>query len=493
MYIILTAMLAVNVSSDVIDGFRHVSDGLDQSNKSVSSRNEAQYAILEEIYIDNPQKADRSHAQGNLLKALSDSITLSVEQLKLSIAVLADGEDANPSNLKNAENLDAATSVMLDPIAGKGKKLMKDIRDYADFVSVIVTDSIKQSAVRKLLLDNATDWEQRFENMPAVAAITMLSKIQNDVRQAESEALAGIINSIDSNDLRVNSINPYIIPESGIVMRGGEYAADVVMAALDTTSRPLFYLNGKPLQDGKIRIPATSPGEHTFEGYSETRLPDGSVSRIPFKGAFEVIEPMATVSASMMNVLYAGIDNPVSISAPGIPMTAISASMTNGSLSRSGNHWIARPDKIGAESQITVTARLDGRSTTVGTTTFRVRKLPDPSPFIAITDGRGDESHYKGSPRKLSKGALLQASGLGAAIDDDLLNVSFSVISFSTIFLDQMGNAIPEVSDGAAFSQRQKEQFRRLKPGKRFFITNVKAKGPDGVVRDISPMEVVLN
>ncbi len=87
----------------------------------------------------------------------------------------------------------------------------------------------------------------------------------------------------------------------------------------------------------------------------------------------------------------------------------------------------------------------------------------------------------------------MAADGLGAAIDDDLLNVTYSVVSFSTYFFDSMGNAIPEVSNGAHFSSRQKEQFKRLKPGKSFFISNVKAKGPDGITRDISPMEVGLN
>ncbi len=87
----------------------------------------------------------------------------------------------------------------------------------------------------------------------------------------------------------------------------------------------------------------------------------------------------------------------------------------------------------------------------------------------------------------------MASEGIGAAIDDDILNVTYSVVSFSTVFYDQMGNAIPELSDGSRFSSRQKEQFRRLKPGKTFFITDVKAKGPDGITRDISPMQVALN
>jgi hypothetical protein len=119
--------------------------------------------------------------------------------------------------------------------------------------------------------------------------------------------------------------------------------------------------------------------------------------------------------------------------------------------------------------------------------------LPDPTPYIAVQDGSGNTVHYKGTPKRISKAALMAADGLGAAIDDDLLNVTYTVVSFSTIFLDSMGNAIPEVSSGSQFSARQKEQFKRLKPGKSFFISSVKAKGPDGITRDISPMEVALN
>lgn len=493
MYIILTAMLALYVSNDVIDGFRHVSDSLGHSNNSLSSRNSAQYAILEEIYSSNPEKAGVWHEKGLRLREVSDSLFLNVEALKLEIAREADGKDGDPAALKNADDLDAASAVMQNPISGNGRRLMEAIISYSDFVAPLVGDSLKGEAVRHLLADNASGWEQMFGKTPAVAAVTLLSKIQNDIRQAESEALAGIITAVDSRDLRVNSIRPYVIPNSGVVMRGGEYTADVVLAAVDTTSRPAFYLDGKPLPDGKIAIRAGGSGTRSFEGYAETRMPDGSVSRLPFKGSFNVIEPMATVSATMMNVLYAGIDNPLSISVPGVPLSAISATMTNGTLIRNGDGWTARPGEVGENAEIRVSANIDGRAVGMGSYSFRVRKLPDPSPFISVKDAQGNTIHYKGTPRRISRQALLAAPGIGAAIDDDLLNVSFSVVSFSTMFLDQMGNAIPEVSDGASFSQRQKEQFRRLKPGKSFFITNVKAKGPDGIIRDISPMEVSLN
>ena len=99
---------------------------------------------------------------------------------------------------------------------------------------------------------------------------------------------------------------------------------------------------------------------------------------------------------------------------------------------------------------------------------------------------------YKGS-KPFAKTLLLATDGIEAAIDDDLLNVQYRVISFETVVFDSMGNAIPETSDGSKFSERQKNSFRRLSRGKRFYISRVKAVGPDGITRDLAPMEVIVN
>ena len=166
--------------------------------------------------------------------------------------------------------------------------------------------------------------------------------------------------------------------------------------------------------------------------------------------------------------------------------------MTNGTLTRSGDHWVAHPQKVGDEAVVSVSAEMGGRPMSMAQTKFRVRKLPDPTPYIAFKDAQGNTSHYKGGGRGLSKSLLLAAPGIEAAIDDDLLNIAFKVLSFETVFFDSMGNAIPEVSNGAQFSQRQKDSFRRLSRGKRFYISRVKAVGPDGITRDLAPIEVIV-
>ncbi len=505
MYIVLTAMLALNVSSDVLNGFSQVQDSIHRTNLNITSRNGVQFAHLESLYKQNPEKAGKWYEQGNELHKRSDALYDVIESLKMDIAKAADGDDGVYIDIKNNDDLEASSVTMLNPASNKGAALRKNIDAYREYVKTLIPDAGKRKAVEDMLSTKVvnrkgtvgpTSWEQKmFENMPAVAAVTLLTKVQNDIRQAESEALSSLITSIDIGDVRVNELNAYVIPNSNMIMRGGKYSANIVLAAIDTTQRPAIYVNGSKLNnsDGLYEFVAGSVGNHEYSGYIEVARGDGSIDKRPFKSSYTVMEPMATISPTMMNVLYAGIANPISISVPGVPMSAVQATMSNGTLTRNGDHWVAQSGKVGSEAVISVSANMDGRVQQVGSMTFRVRKLPDPTPYLPVKDGNGNTIHYKGSPKRITKGALMAAEGLGAAIDDDILNVTYSVVSFSTVFTDQMGNAIPELSDGARFSSRQKEQFKRLKPGKSFFISNVKAKGPDGITRDISPMQVVLN
>ncbi|MEG2673663.1 MAG: gliding motility protein GldM [Muribaculaceae bacterium] len=504
MYIVLTAMLALNVSSDVLNGFNQVEDGLARTNKNIEQRNDALYQKLVDFNKQNPEKGGTWYNKATEVRIATAKLYSYVDSLKLAIVKKADGKDADINNIKQQDDLEAAAVVMLAPTNGKGEILRKNIDKYRTYIASLMTDPVRKNNIEGALstaprvmkgtIGNKSWEEGLFDNMPVVAAVTLLTKLQNDIRYAEGEALNTLINNIDVGDIRVNEVNAFVIPNSRNVMRGSRYSANIVLAAVDTTQRPSVFVNGAKLGNdrGLYEITAGKTGMFDYSGYIEVPRGDGTMTRHDFKSSYTVIEPMATVSATMMNVLYAGINNPISIAVPGVPPTAISATMSNGALSRSGNGWIAKPSRVGAEAVITVTATIDGHSQTVATTNFRVRKLPDPTAFIAYNDAKGNPERYKGS-KPFPKTLLLQAGGIDAAIDDDLLNVDYRVLSFETVFFDSMGNAIPEVSNGAQFSQRQKDSFRRLSRGKRFYISRVRAIGPDGIERVLAPMEVIVN
>ncbi|MBD5192827.1 MAG: gliding motility protein GldM [Bacteroidales bacterium] len=504
MYIVLTAMLALNVSSDVLDGFTQVEDGLTRSNGNVEQRNSAILSTLGEFSKQNPDKGEAWYQKALEVRRATENIYAMVDSFKTAIVIKADGAGGDVDNIQSRDDLEAASVVMLSPTNRGGEKLRDAIDEYRNFIASLMPDSVRRHSVEEALSTQplrkdgslgATSWEEmNFDNKPVVAAVTLLTKLQNDIRYAEGEVLTSILDNVDAHDVRVNELNAFVIPQSRLVMRGGKYQANIVMAAVDTTQRPVVFINGRQLDNdrGLFEAAASSVGNFDYSGYIEVPRGDGTVTRQDFTSSYTVIEPSATVSATMMNVLYAGIDNPMSISVPGVPTGSVSATMTNGTLTRNGDKWIARPAKVGQEATVTVTAEIDGRRQEVASTKFRVRKLPDPSPFIPFKDSKGNTDRYKGG-RPLAKALLLQSPGIEAAIDDELLNISFKVLSFETVFFDSMGNAIPEVSDGANFSQRQKDSFRRLQRGKRFYISRVKAVGPDGITRELAPLEVIVN
>lgn len=500
MYIVLTAMLALNVSSDVLDGFTQVEEGLNRTNENIEQRNLAIYRTLEEFAQKNPQKGQVWYDKATEVRQITAKLYQYIDSLKTLIVVEADGPDGDVNNIQRRDDLEAAAFIMLSPTNKRGVVLRKSVDDYRNYITSIIADTVKRANINEILSTESVvsngakqSWENsKFESQPVVAAITLLAKLQNDLRYAEGEALAYLLTNVDASDVRVNQLSAFVIPDSRIVMRGGRYSARVVLAAIDTTQRPNIFIGGRQITNGLYEHNCGSTGVFDYSGYLEVPRGDGTMARHDFKSSYTVIEPAATVSATMMNVLYAGIDNPISISVPGIPTSQVNASMTNGSLTRSGDAWVARPTTVGSDAVITVTATVDGRSQTVNTTTFRVRKLPNPTPFIAYKDDKGNTDKYLGG-KPFSKALLLQAPGIGAAIDDGLLNISFTVLSFETVFFDSMGNAIPEVSNGVNFSQRQKDQFKRLSRGKRFYISRIKAKGPDGITRDLSPLEVIVN
>lgn len=504
MYIVLTAMLALNVSSDVLDGFTQVHDGLKRSNSNVGQRNDAIYAQLEAANELNPGKArvwlDKASDVRRETKALYEHI----DTLKHIIVREADGDDGDPDNIENRDNLESASVVMLSPSNPRGTRLKKRVEKYRDYIGVLIPDTAKRNNITEALSTEdirqqetlaPRKWEEaKFDQQPVVASITLLSKLQNDILYAEGEALSSLLSQVDAGDLRVNELNAYVMPQSRLVMRGGKYSANIVLAAVDTTQRPEIFIKGVKLDNDKglYEVNTGSTGNFDYTGWLQVTHGDGTVTRHDFASSYTVIEPTATVSATMMNVLYAGIDNPVSISVPGVATADISATMTNGTLSRQGDKWVARPNAVGQDAVVTVTARMDERPVNVANTTFRVRRLPDPTPFISYNNKSGATEHYRGG-KPFQKAMLLASPGLEAAIDDGLLDTPFTVESFETVFFDSSGNAMPEVSAGSKFSPRQKQQFQRLSRGKRFFISRIKAKGPDGITRNLSPMEVIVN
>ena len=500
MYVVLMAMLALNISTEVLNGFSIVEESLNRTTANSSAENAALYGNFAGQMKQNPAKVKEWFEKATQVKEMSDSLYNFAQQLKEAIVREADGKEGDVNNIENKDNLEAAGIVMLAPGSGKGEKLYRAINAYRDRILTMVTDEHQ----KKVIISNLAtvvprgaktlgkNWQEyMFENMPVAAAVTLLSKLQSDVRYAEGEVLHTLVSNVDMKDIRVNKLDAFVIPEKTTLYPGERFNANIVMAAVDTTQQPEIYVNGVRVNSrgGAYSFTAGGVGDHQFGGYIVMHNAKGDILRRNFTQKYSVIPApnTATVAADMMNVLYAGFQNPISISVPGVPANAISATMTSGTFTSKGNgHFVAVPSAVGKDVTIQVTARDKGQTRTMPPFTFHVRKLPDPTAYLALGTNR-----YRGGA--LPKASLMGAMGIHAAIDDGLLDIPFKVLSFETVFFDNMGNAVPLASAGANFSDRQREEFRKLSRNRRFYISRIKAVGPDGITRNLSAaMEVIV-
>lgn len=503
MYVVLMAMLALNVSTEVLNGFSIVEESLNRTTGNSAKENLAIYEDFDAQMKANPQKVKMWYDRAQRVRQMSDSLYNLAADLKLAIVQEADGKNGDPQNIRNKEDLEAANQVMLSLSGGRGQELFDAINSFRQRMLKMVTDEKQKEIIASNLtteipknaMTMGKNWQEyMFESMPAAAAVTLLSKLQSDVRYAEGEVLHTLVQNIDVKDIRVNALEAFVIPNSQTIVRGDKFSAHIVMAAVDTTQVPDIYIGNQKvtLQDNLYERICGTTGDFTLAGYLETVNGNGERIRRDFSQKYTVVDPSATVSADLMNMLYAGYNNPISVSVPGVPLTKVQASMTNGTLQPVGpGKYIARPAKIGENATITVVSTNTGRPQQMGQYTFRVRKLPDPTPYISMKDEHGNPTRYKGGG--LAKSQLVAADAIGAAIDDGILDIGFRVQSFETVFFDNMGNAVPMASEGASFSARQKDTFRKLARNRRFYISRVTVVGPDGLTRTLqNPMEIIV-
>ena len=416
MYVVLMAMLAMNVSTQVLDGFSIVDESLQRTTDNAVLENKNIYSDFEAQMKSNPEKVREWFQKATEVKRMSDSLYNFAQELKVEIVREADGANGDIHNIDRKEDLEAASQVMLAPGTGKGKKLFDAINSFRERILTMVADENQ----KKIIANNLTtklpktakamgkNWQEyMFEDMPVAAAVTLLTKLQSDVRYAEGEVLHTLVSNIDMKDIRVNKLSAFVIPNAQTIVRGDKFSAQIVMAAVDTTQQPQIYIGGRQmnLRNNTYEIVTGKTGEFNLTGYITMQNGKGDVIRRDFTQKYTVVDPSATVSADLMNVLYAGYSNPISISIPGVPLNKVSATMSGGTLQPVGpGKYIARPAAVGKDITIHVQSLSTGQARQVGQFTFHVRKLPDPTAYIQIGTNR-----YRGGG--LSKASLMGVDG----------------------------------------------------------------------------------
>jgi gliding motility-associated protein GldM len=495
MYLVLTAMLALNVSSEILNGFSMVDDSLHKTIESAEVRNKDLYDDFLDLNSKNPTKVHEWLEKAKLVKDKSNELYKFIEDFKIQIIRLSDGNDANDSayvsQIKAKDNLDKPGQYGI--VGGHGKTLRLKIEEYRNLlIKLSEGNPGKQKMYASIFSTSKTKdgkhWEDAmFEMMPVSAVVTVLTKYQSDVRTSEAEIVQFLKSQTDARDFRVNKVSALVVPNSRYVIRGGKYTSQIVLSAIDSTKVPEYYIgSGQINKKGFYEVNCVKSGSFTYSGFIKLPMNDGTIRNYPFKSDYIVGDPSATISNEDLNVVYRGIDNKFGISVPGVASENISVKVAGGTLQKVAGKFIVRPTQDG-EINITVYAKIDGKDLPMGGGAYRVKYIPDPKSFLQYTDAGG-------VVRQLQDGTMtkrmLKSDGVSVIASygqDELIKANFTVQSFTMVTTFGSINA-----SGSRFNARMLNDIEKLEGGDLLTLKNIKVVGPDGKQRVLSLIQVQI-
>tara|TARA_B100001109_G_scaffold174388_1_gene142543 strand:+ start:5175 stop:6818 length:1644 start_codon:yes stop_codon:yes gene_type:complete len=527
MYLVLTALLAMNVSKDILNAFVTVNDGLEKTKNNFKDKNDDQYARFEASYNENQDKVGKYWNNAKKVREEANQVVNYIDQIKVEIiaGVQPDipkeqimgkdeyGRDTilNLMNVKVKDNYLVPTNILVggdnsNPKEGEysALELKSKLESFRDQLVGILPS---ESAIAKSLQEtfkfeekkNASgvveNWPSyNFYGVPTAATLTLLTKMQTDVRNAESDVVKYLYSDVDAASFKFNKLEAAVISPSNYVITGDTFRAEVFLAAFDSTQNPVISIGEEfdsttmavvgdtlPLEikDGKgyLKIPARTIGDYNYSGVIKIKNPSTKeYNPYYFDFDYKVASPSTTISATAMNVFYIGVDNPVDIAASGMPKDQIQASISNGSISKSKEGWVVRVTKPG-KAVVNVAATLDGERKNMGSMEFRVKKIPTPTPEIA---GKSSGS--------VNKNQLANTAGIIAKMENFEFDVRVVVDSYMFTYVAANGLSREVNVKGPRFTDEVKNILRRIKPGSRVTFENIKAKMPDGELRKLPPV-----
>ncbi len=490
MYLVLTALLALNVSAEILNAFKTVNKTLDNANNVLVGNNNAIYSSFEEK-INDPKtkaKAEIWKPKADQARQLAQTAYARIEKLKETIKTEAGYKPGNKDSLGYEANLDAATRVMSNQ--GEGPKLHTELTKLKQDL-LNIDPEIKQAFENKLPIDLSTppsqtgnknnSWTTNYFHMtPAIAAITILNKFQNDIKNSENQIVSFCHNKIGEVAVRFDKYGFVGGLSSSYLMPGEKLKVYAALGATSSGATPEISINGRPVSanaDGIAETEFPVAGSGKVNVVIRYKDQDGIDQTITKALDYTVGQPSGVaVSADKMNVLYIGVDNPLTITA-GVGAEKVNATFSGGAIERvSGAKWVARPKTPGVQ---TINVIVDGKATPV---TYRVKYLPDPAAFVA---------NKRGGPIPASE--LKAQGGIIARLMDSDFEAAFRVTSYN---VGAVGGKYPvyqtSPNDGNRWSGGAATIINNATPGTSIFFDNIKVVGPDGRTRDLPQMSFNL-
>lgn len=494
MYLVLTAMLALNVAKTVLDGYSMVDDSLHDSINTSTSRNKSMYENFEELSKKNPAKVKEWLDRAHEVRKKSDEMFTYIEIFKKNMIKLVDKDLANDSayarQIDGKDNYDVPGMYAI--LQGNGKIFEEKLTEHKKFlIDLSKNDKSKCELYGKMFATekdkSGRKWDERtFEHMPIAAAIAVCTKYQADVRSAEAEVVQYLKAQTDAADFRVNKITALVVPNSRYIIKGGKYSAQIVLSAVDSTQRPEFLVSGSVVQNGLYEMNCLKTGPFKYDGMIKLLGNDGILRTYPFQSDYIVGEPSATISNEDLKVVYRGIDNNFGISVPGVADENITLKLIGATAQKVAGKYIIRATQD-EDITINVFAKIDGKDLQMGGSKYRVKYLPDPKSFLQYTDAGGVVRQVQDgslSKRILKAASVSLIAGYGP---DELMKANFNITSFSMVTIFGSVNV-----NGSKFTPKQLSDIDKLEGGDLVTLKNIKAVGPDGKVRSLGLIQIQI-
>jgi len=427
MYLVLMAMLALNVSKEVLVAFGRINESIQSTSTQLHSGTKLLYGGLASKTETNPQKYGPKNDIALAIKSETTKAIAVVDDIIQSLETSVGGRDPQTGELPwkemDGSNGDEILFPGGSPKAGKGQLLTDAMTDYREKVVSIIDKAkstkgvmnISDEEYNKFVADvketlSTEDYDDqqgtkipwvkhKFEHYPVASAIAFLTQMKADIRNVEFRIIRRI--AVKGEGTTVNQMVALPIPKSTTVMKGGKFEAQLRLAGYDTTAVPEMFIwktdkTGNKIGEkmkidveggaGIVKLPANSIGTQFWGGIIKVTNDEGKVSEYPVSGEYSVTQPAVVVSAEKMNVLYRGVENPVSISVPGVSSGNISVSAPGARVRALGNgrYSFNVTQTKGTKIKISVTAVMpDGSKQTFPGQEYRVKGLPRPEGTMA--------------------------------------------------------------------------------------------------------------
>ncbi len=474
MYLVFIAMLAMNMSKEVLSAFGFMNAGIEENNATTTKKNAAAYASLSSKATDQPAEYGALNTEALKIKELSDGFYSYLDNLKSEMtATVEDSKD-----YQSMDKTDFLDTYFFkgDTYTDKGNDFLAKIASFREGIIASLGDNsaLKSAVNRRFNTDEQTDkdgkkipWlKYRYEGFPLIASVANLTQMQSNIKNTESDILTSLLGGKLEDEVSLNNYEGIVSLKKSAYYVGEKVQGVVVLGRYDKGLTPdKVTLNGrsyKNIKDGQVVLDfnASRLGDNPLKG-SITFTQDGEPIDVPFDGSYTVIPKPndAVISADAMNVVYRGVENPVSVSLPGVSNNNIKVSAKGGQIVKKGTSYIIKPGKA-PEVTVNVSATLSSGDKVNSPKKFRVKDIP-----AAMGMARGEFGVVK-----MPKSSIARAT-ISAGLPDFVFDLKLKVTKFTVKVPGQLAVTV----NGTSFNAAAKRVLSKARRRDQITIYDIKA------------------